>query len=198
MAIARIAAEAAASRVAVLVWAVVANLLIPDHEAEGVRLWHAETFRESRYASSTLIKSYSAVLLFCCAADYSTCLPVLVFRCLQRCFAHFMRTCTHSHSHMNHFPSTPPSNRLTINRRVLQTFTRWDSAQFLEIAELGYSKEPSFAFFPGYPILIRAVNRTILPETALFGSSSTPFLSGYSIQERLVRQHHSASPACLL
>ena len=54
MAIARIAAEAAASRVAVLVWAVVANLLIPDHEAEGVRLWHAETFRESRYASSSL------------------------------------------------------------------------------------------------------------------------------------------------
>lgn len=54
MAIARIAAEAAASRMAVLVWAVVANLLIPDHEAEGVRLWHAETFRESRYASSSL------------------------------------------------------------------------------------------------------------------------------------------------
>ena len=39
-----IVAEAAASRVAVLVWAVVANLLIPDHNAEGVRLWHAETF----------------------------------------------------------------------------------------------------------------------------------------------------------
>lgn len=49
MTLLRIAAEAAGSRVAVLAWAVAANLMIPDHAAEGVRVWHAEIFNtESR------------------------------------------------------------------------------------------------------------------------------------------------------
>lgn len=39
-----VAGWAALSRVAVLAWAVTANLLIPDHDAEGVRLWQSETF----------------------------------------------------------------------------------------------------------------------------------------------------------
>ena len=67
---------------------------------------------------------------------------------------------------------------------MLQTFTRWDSAQFLEIAEHGYREEPSFAFFPGYPILIRAVNRTLLPDTITAPSLSHP--APLSEPERLV------------
>lgn len=68
--------------------------------------------------------------------------------------------------------------------RVLQTFTRWDSAQFLEIAEHGYREEPSFAFFPGYPVLIRALNRTFLPDTITAPSLYHP--APFSEQERLV------------
>lgn len=71
--------------------------------------------------------------------------------------------------------------------RVLQSFTRWDSAQFLAIAEHGYQEEPQFAFFPGYPILIRAVNQTVLPsDLALPSWPSTPPPSKASVPERLV------------
>jgi hypothetical protein len=43
-----VAAEAAASRIAVVCAAIAANLALPDHEAEGVRLWQQDYFEKHR------------------------------------------------------------------------------------------------------------------------------------------------------
>ena len=39
---------------------------------------------------------------------------------------------------------------------VLRPFTRWDSAHFLNVAQHGWRDDWNFAFFPLYPILLRA------------------------------------------
>ena len=43
------------------------------------------------------------------------------------------------------------------NSTILESFIRWDSVYFLSIAQRGYAYEQEFAFFPGYPILMRIV-----------------------------------------
>lgn len=41
--------------------------------------------------------------------------------------------------------------------KPLHTFVSWDSFYFLKIASKGYQYEPEYAFFPGYPLLTRAL-----------------------------------------
>ena len=48
-----------------------------------------------------------------------------------------------------------------------RAFSRWDAAHFLTAAENGYKTEYSHAFFPLYPLLIRAISRLLTP---LFGA----------------------------
>lgn len=45
-------------------------------------------------------------------------------------------------------------NPSTLRHRILQTFTRWDAAHFLNIASEGYTQDYQWAFFPGYPWLL--------------------------------------------
>ncbi|KAJ3183848.1 hypothetical protein HDU87_005964 [Geranomyces variabilis] len=40
---------------------------------------------------------------------------------------------------------------------LLAPFVRWDAVYFLAIADRGYVHEQEFAFFPGLPLLMRAV-----------------------------------------
>lgn len=50
----------------------------------------------------------------------------------------------------------------------MQSFVRWDAVHFLTIAHNnGYSFEQQFAFFPGLPILMRAVASTLLKPLEL-------------------------------
>ena len=58
---------------------------------------------------------------------------------------------------------------------VLRPFTRWDSAHFLNVAEHGWRDDWNVAFFPLYPLLLRAV-------AALLGAAGLPLCP----QERLV------------
>eukprot|EP00040_Diaphanoeca_grandis_P032462 m.196728 g.196728 ORF g.196728 m.196728 type:complete len:571 (+) comp32631_c0_seq3:180-1892(+) len=59
---------------------------------------------------------------------------------------------------------------------ILQTFTRWDSAQFLTIAEYGYGEESSHAFFPLWPNLLRVT----------VDQMGTRFLDWMTYQEQFV------------
>lgn len=44
---------------------------------------------------------------------------------------------------------------------ALKSLVSWDAVYFLFIAENGYFAEQQFAFFPGYPLMIRVVARLI-------------------------------------
>ena len=48
----------------------------------------------------------------------------------------------------------------------LRTFDRWDSGWFLRIAEHGYSTEQAPAFFPVYPMLVRALGWVVRNDAA--------------------------------
>ena len=50
----------------------------------------------------------------------------------------------------------------TVNlERFLSTFSKWDSAHFLNIADLGYSDEQSLAFYPFFPMLVRSAAMSV-------------------------------------
>jgi hypothetical protein len=48
----------------------------------------------------------------------------------------------------------------------LRTFDRWDSRWFVRIAEHGYSTRQSAAFFPVYPMLVRALGWVVRSDVA--------------------------------
>ncbi|TPX71165.1 hypothetical protein SpCBS45565_g01353 [Spizellomyces sp. 'palustris'] len=54
--------------------------------------------------------------------------------------------------------SAPSYLDATLQRKLLAPFVRWDAVYFLKIAEAGYTYEQEFAFFPGLPLLMRALS----------------------------------------
>lgn len=44
---------------------------------------------------------------------------------------------------------------------LLRAFTRWDAAHFLRVARHGWRDEWSFAFFPAFPLLLRAAGGAV-------------------------------------
>ncbi|KND00381.1 GPI-anchor transamidase GPI18 [Spizellomyces punctatus DAOM BR117] len=62
--------------------------------------------------------------------------------------------------------SRPSYLDATLQRKLLAPFVRWDAVYFLKIAEAGYTYEHEFAFFPGLPLLMRALS-AILPSCGL-------------------------------
>lgn len=52
---------------------------------------------------------------------------------------------------------------LTTGRSFEETLGNWDAAHYLAIAESGYADETKYAFFPGWPLVLRLVGLTGLP-----------------------------------
>ncbi len=66
---------------------------------------------------------------------------------------------------------SPPGHLVSDERPVLTTLTAWDGAWYRGIAEDGYHAEferwPDYAFYPLYPVAIRATSMLTLGDTAL-------------------------------
>jgi hypothetical protein len=60
------------------------------------------------------------------------------------------------HANIAHFPADGPHISLIFN-----TFAQWDSGWFIRIADHGYDVKQSSAFFPLYPLVVRAVAEVI-------------------------------------
>lgn len=52
-------------------------------------------------------------------------------------------------------PSFDSSSTLLISNPYLQSFLRWDTVYFLQIAQRGYKYEQELAFMPGLPGILR-------------------------------------------
>jgi phosphatidylinositol glycan class V len=59
--------------------------------------------------------------------------------------------------------------------RVFSGFAKWDGLFFLQIAHEGYLFEKNHAFFPGFPLVIRAIG-TVLTHFLPFLSRDEVFL----------------------
>ena len=53
--------------------------------------------------------------------------------------------------------STENNAPFTKTCAAVQGLVTWDAVYFLRIADVGYEHEQTHAFFPGWPLLIRAV-----------------------------------------
>ena len=65
---------------------------------------------------------------------------------------------------------------------VLNTFTRWDAAHYLNIAKNGYESDQSFVFFPVYPYALRLLAKLLKYMTGSFFTEDSLFIaSGLSL-----------------
>src|SRR3990167_6194987 len=55
------------------------------------------------------------------------------------------------------FSTLPPSGKFEHN--FWQSLKNWDGGHYVGIAELGYSEKFQYAFFPLYPLAIKALNQ---------------------------------------
>src|ERR1035437_9930220 len=55
------------------------------------------------------------------------------------------------------FITIPHSNRFSND--FFNSFSNWDGGHFIGIAKYGYSEKFQYAFFPLYPLLIRAISQ---------------------------------------
>jgi len=73
---------------------------------------------------------------------------------------------------------------------LLRTFDRWDSAWFHRIVEHGYSTKQSAAFYPVYPLVVRAVAWVVRSDVAAgMLVSLAAAAAAAAVLERLARRH---------
>ena len=78
----------------------------------------------------------------------------------------------------------------------LRTFDRWDAAWFTRIVEHGYSTPQSAAFFPVYPLLVKAVTFVVRSDVAAGMLVSLASAAGAAVLlERVARRHLGAGGA---
>jgi len=66
--------------------------------------------------------------------------------------------------------------------KVFGMFGHWDGVFFLEIAEHGYHWDKFYAFFPGYPLLLRIVADSVLaPLSSILAYRSTLVVAGFLV-----------------
>ena len=81
------------------------------------------------------------------------------------------------------FMSFPSSGRFV--RDFWQNLSNWDGGHYLAIAQFGYSEDFQYAFFPLYPMLIRAVNYVF--DNYLFSALLISLVSVYLLIQLLYR-----------
>ena len=79
--------------------------------------------------------------------------------------------------------SFPSSGRFV--RDFWQNLSNWDGGHYLAIAQFGYSEDFQYAFFPLYPMLIRAVNYVF--DNYLFSALLISLVSVYLLIQLLYR-----------
>ena len=73
----------------------------------------------------------------------------------------------------------PFSADCTAAAPLLRAFARWDAAHFLRVAQFGWQDDWSFAFFPGYPLLLRAASAVLQwPAAGLLCTQESMVMAG--------------------
>lgn len=108
-----------------------------------------------------------SIMLFCVKCFSTGCVVQILFNCLIR---------DHDAKVFNPPVTVEPNTADRVVGIAFSGFRRWDAVYFLHIAEHGYTYENTLAFFPLFPLIVRAVGNSALFMLQYFMSYASVLL----------------------